>query len=79
MTDFPEYLPVVWNSRTGLLMIKEPGTGRTFALVPSRRAPGSFEILPEHAKPADAPKKGEVRRMPQAKPNLVVIGGGKDE
>ena len=77
VAEFPPYLPVMWCSRTGLLAVKEQGTGRMFRLAPSRNSPGAFEVLPEHGKPAsgaaERPKLGRPARSP-----FAVIDGGKD-
>ena len=79
MTDFPPYLPVAWCSRTGLLAVKEPGTGRMFKLVPSRNSPGTFEVLPEHEKPESGAKTERPKAGPPARSPFAVIDGGKED
>ena len=71
--NFPEKLHVMWNSSTGLLEVKEPGTANIFPIIPSKNMPGCFEILQKMptSERAEAPKEKET-------PNLEVIEGGKD-
>ena len=78
MRNFPEKLHVMWNSSTGLLEVKEPGTSNIFPIIPSKTMPGCFEILQKMPEPG---KRGARTDEPKEKEtlNLEVIEGGKDD